>query len=698
MKAGVAPSRVGVDIGGTFTDFVIEQGGHRFSSKVLTTPDAPERGVFNGLDALLKEVGIAPEEIGLIVHGTTLATNALIERRGAPTAFVTTEGFRDILEMRGEDRYDHYELELDLPEPLVPRRLRLTVPERVDARGRVRRPLDEEWSRGVAKRIAGLDVGSVAVGFLHSYVNPSHERRFAAILQEVLPDIPVSLSHEVSPEMREYERFSTTCANAYVQPRMAAYLAALQDGLTSRGYRCSILMMQSSGGLTTIETAAQFPVRLIESGPAGGALFARHVAMGCGASDVLSFDMGGTTAKICLIDDYAPQTARSFEAARIFRFKKGSGLPLRIPVIEMVEIGAGGGSIARVDELNRITVGPQSAGSDPGPACYGAGGTSATITDADLVTGKIDPLGFAGGRMVLDKTAATEAISASVGKKLGATPEIAAFGVNEIVDENMANAARVHAIESGKDASKRTIIAFGGAAPLHVARVAESLGVERFIVPKGAGVGSAVGFLRAPIAYEIVRSLYMPLDRFDYDLVNAMLTETADLARAVVEQASFGRPLSESRTVFMRYTGQGHEIAVPVASGKLGEEEIASLKSAFESEYTRQYSRIVPGMSIEALTWTVKIAAEMADEAKVDTHLKPVVNRSGPVRSVFDHTDGTFHDTTVVLRHELEPGRRIPGPALIVEDETTTLVTRLFDAVIDPEGNIECRRKPVKGA
>lgn len=698
MKAGVAPSRVGVDIGGTFTDFVIEQGGRRFSSKVLTTPDAPERGVLNGLDALLRELGIAPEEIGLIVHGTTLATNALIERRGTPTAFVTTDGFRDILEMRGEDRYDHYELGLDLPEPLVSRCLRLTVPERVDATGRVRRPLDEKWSRGIAKQIAGLDVGSVAVGFLHSYINPSHERRFATILQEVLPGIPVSLSHEVSPEMREYERFSTTCANAYVQPRMAAYLAALQNGLTSRGYRCSILMMQSSGGLTTIETAAKFPVRLIESGPAGGALFARHVAMACGDSDVLSFDMGGTTAKICLIDDYTPQTARSFEAARIFRFKKGSGLPLRIPVIEMVEIGAGGGSIARVDELNRITVGPQSAGSDPGPACYGAGGTSATITDADLVMGKIDPLGFAGGRMVLDKTAATKAISASVGKKLGATPEIAAFGVNEIVDENMANAARVHAIESGKDASKRTIIAFGGAAPLHVARVAESLGVERFIVPKGAGVGSAVGFLRAPIAYEIVRSLYMPLDRFDYDLVNAMLTETADLARAVVEQASFGRPLSESRTVFMRYTGQGHEIAVPVASGKLGGEEIASLKRAFEAEYTRQYSRIVPGMSIEALTWTVKIAAEMADEAKVDTHLKPVVNRSGPVRSVFDHTDGMFHDTAVVLRHELEPGTRIPGPALIVEDETTTLVTRLFDAVIDPEGNIECRRKPVKGA
>jgi N-methylhydantoinase A len=698
MKAEVSRSRVGVDIGGTFTDFVIEQDGRRFSSKVLTTPDAPERGVLNGLDALLKEVGVAPQDVGLVVHGTTLATNALIERRGTPTAFVTTEGFRDILEMRGEDRYDHYELGLDLPEPLVSRRLRFTVPERVDAAGRVRRPLDEEGSREVARRIADQNVGSVAVGFLHSYVNPSHERRFAAILQEALPDIPMSLSHEVSPEMREYERFSTTCANAYVRPRMAAYLAALQEGLTSRGYRCSILMMQSSGGLTTIETAAKFPVRLIESGPAGGALFACHVAMACGASDVLSFDMGGTTAKICLIDDYTPQTARSFEAARIFRFKKGSGLPLRIPVIEMVEIGAGGGSIARVDELNRITVGPQSAGSDPGPACYGAGGASATITDADLVTGKIDPLGFAGGRMVLDKKAATEAISASVGEKLGATPEIAAFGVNEIVDENMANAARVHAIESGKDASKRTIIAFGGAAPLHVARVAESLGVERFIVPKGAGVGSAVGFLRAPIAYEIVRSLYMPLDRFDYDLVNAMLTETADSARAVVERASFGRALAETRTVFMRYTGQGHEIAVPVASGKLREEEVASLKRAFEAEYTRQYSRIVPGMSIEALTWNVKIAAEMADEVKVDTHLKPIVNRSGSVRSVFDHMDGVFHDTAVVLRHELEPGARIPGPALIVEDETTTLVTRLFDAVIDPEGNIECRRKQTMGA
>ena len=695
MGATEQPARIGVDIGGTFTDFVLEIGNRRHTAKTLTTADAPERGVLEGLRMLLSEAGVTTSQVGLIIHGTTLATNALIERKGATTAFVTTEGFRDILEMRGEDRYEQYDLSIEMPQPLVARHMRFVVPERIDARGGVRVPLDEEAARAVAERLKALDVTSVAVGFLHSYVNPVHEERFAEILATVLPDAFVSLSFQVSPEMREYERFSTTCANAYVRPKMELYLTALRNGLASEGFDCPLLLMQSSGGLTTVETAVQFPVRLIESGPAGGAIFASHVASGCGDGDeVLSFDMGGTTAKICLIDGLEPQTSRSFEAARVYRFKKGSGMPLRIPVIEMVEIGAGGGSLAKVDELNRITVGPDSAGSQPGPACYDSGGERPAVTDADLLTGKIDPDAFAGGRVRLNVERARRAVEDAVGQRLGLSATMAAFGINEIVDENMANAARVHAIESGSSLGTRTLIAFGGAAPLHVARVADSLGIDRFIVPKGAGVGSAVGFLRAPVSYEIVRSLYMRLDAFDATTVNDVLAEMETAARAVVEKAAFGLPLRVSRGVFMRYVGQGHELFIPVQDGPLEEGAAAALNEAFEEEYRRQYSRIVPHMTAEALTWTVRVTAQ-DDEAgqPVETYLKPVEVVPGTLRKLLSRESGTFEEVKVLARDMLKPGDAVEGPVLVVEDETTTVVTSGFDMRVDALGNIECRRK-----
>jgi N-methylhydantoinase A len=685
-------ARVGVDIGGTFTDFAVEVAGRCYSAKVLTTTDAPEKGVLDGLSALLCELDLEAAKVGLIIHGTTLATNALIERHGALTAFVTTEGFRDIVEIRGEDRYEQYDLTIDMPPPLVPRNLRFVVPERVDARGRVRRPFDEDAAERVAEAIKAAHVQAVAVGFLHSYVNPHHEQRFAKILTHIMPGVQVTLSSEVSPEMREYERFSTACANAFVQPRMDAYLDALQNGLKSHGFACPLLLMQSSGGLTTVDTARKYPVRLIESGPAGGAIFAGHIARRCGADEVLSFDMGGTTAKICLIDDSRAQTSRSLEAARIYRFKKGSGIPLRIPVIEMVEIGAGGGSIARVDDLNRITVGPDSAGSEPGPACYGLGGSSATVTDADLVTGKIDPTAFAGGRIALDVKAANAAIERAVAAQLKLRTEVAAFGISEIVDENMANAARVHSIESGKDIRERTIIAFGGAAPLHVARVAESLGVNRFIVPRGAGVGSAVGFLRAPISYEVVRSLYVRLNSFDAEPVNEMLSEMSAAARAVVEPAALGHPLVESRLAYMRYVGQGHELAVPIPCRPLGQSDLGVIEEAFAKEYRRQYSRIVPGMTIEILTWALRVTAAEEDELEFETQLRPLKVRPGEARDVLDRQSGSFSRVPTVLRDELGRGARVTGPALIVEDETTTLITSGFNAEIDDFGNIVCYR------
>ena len=404
-------ARLAVDIGGTFTDLALEHAGGMATAKVLTTPRAPEQGVMEGVEAILSRSGVAIGDIDLIVHGTTLATNAIIERKGARTALITTEGFRDVLAMGNESRYDQYDLNIRLPEPLVPRHLRLPVAERLDNTGRVLRPLDEDGLRALVPLLRRERVEAIAVGFLHAFVEPAHERRAAAILAEALPDIPVTLSSDVSPEMREWERFSTAAANAYVQPMMARYLRKLESSLRDRGARAPLFLMMSGGGLTTVETACRFPIRLVESGPAGGAIFSAHVARQCGLDNVLSFDMGGTTAKICLIDGGKPQTARTFEVARVGRFRKGSGLPLRIPVIEMVEIGAGGGSIAHVDAMGRIGVGPESAGAEPGPACYGRGGDKPAVTDANLALGRYDPARFAGGSMRLDPAAAAPGTS-----------------------------------------------------------------------------------------------------------------------------------------------------------------------------------------------------------------------------------------------------------------------------------------------
>ena len=554
--------RLGVDIGGTFTDVALEAGSRRFTAKTLTTPHSPEEGVLVALRSVIAEAGVTPGQVQIVIHGTTLATNALIERKGAKTALLTTEGFRDVVEIRHENRFEQYDVNIDLPPPLVPRRLRLPIRERIDAQGNVLVPLDEASVARAIEALTAQGVEAVAVGLLHSFTNPEHERRVGDAVAQALPDVAVTLSSDVSPEMREYERFSTACANAYLQPLIGRYLARLESELKRAGFACPMLLMTSGGGITSTETAIRFPVRLVESGPAGGAIFAACIARQNGLDHVVSFDMGGTTAKICLIDKAQPQTARAFEVARIYRFLKGSGLPLRIPVIEMVEIGAGGGSIARVDTLGRIVVGPDSAGSEPGPVCYGRGGAEPTVTDADLVLGRIDPATFSGGKMALDVEGAKHATAERVAAPLKLSPEHGALGISEIVDENMANAARVHAIESGKDLRTRTLIAFGGAAPLHAARVAEKLGIGRVLVPPNAGVGSAVGLLRAPVAYEVVRGRLMRLDSFDAGAANRLFAEMRAEAEAIVRRGAPDAALSEQRSAFMRYRGQGHEIAV----------------------------------------------------------------------------------------------------------------------------------------
>jgi len=690
-------ARLAVDIGGTFTDLALEHPGGRSTIKVLTTPLAPEQGVLAGVGAILAAAGLAPDDIAIVIHGTTLATNAMIERKGARTALLTTQGFRDVLAMGNESRYDQYDLNIVLPRPLVPRHLRLAISERLDNEGHVLVPLDAAEVRALVPKLRAEQVESIAVGFLHAFVNPAHEQRVREILADELPDVPVSLSSEVSPEMREWERFSTTVANAYVQPLMARYLRLLQDGLRGLGVGAPLFLMLSGGGLTTIDTACRYPIRLVESGPAGGAIFSAHIARQCGIDTVLSFDMGGTTAKICLIDDYRPQTARTFEVARVGRFKKGSGLPLRIPVIEMVEIGAGGGSIAHVDTMGRIAVGPESAGADPGPACYGRGGLAPAVTDANLLLGRYDPVRFAGGTMQLDTAAARDALAAQVGGKLALGPEMAALGVIEMVDENMANAARVHAIESGKTYEGRTLIAFGGGGPVHACRVAEKLGVGRVLVPSGAGVGSAIGFLRAPVGYEVVRSLYQRFSSFDVAAVNALLASMRDEAMTVVAQGSFGAKLNETRIAYMRYVGQGHEIPVPLPVRTLTTDDVATIRAAYDAEYTRFYDRPVPGSDVEIMSYAVVVASVVAeaDDAPAKGAADAFAPNVVPVRhqAVRDTLTGEVAEWAIFNRTTLRPGARIAGPAIVAEDETSTLIGPGWNATINDLGYIELTRE-----
>ena len=685
--------RLAVDIGGTFTDLVLDRGGPLITRKVLTTPRAPEQGVLEGARLILADAGLTFADIGVFVHGTTLATNALIERRGAHTALLATEGFRDVLEIGTESRYDQYDLAITKPVPLVPRRLRFTVPERVDVDGGIRLKLDEAAIRALIPRLSAEAIESLAIAFIHGYANPAHEIRAAAILAEALPDLRITLASEVCPEIREYERTSTAVANAYVQPLIEGYLARMQSALATAGFGGVLYLVTSSGGLTTLAAACRFPVRLIESGPAGGAIFATHVAAAAGEHRVLSFDMGGTTAKICLIQNGAPSSARMFEVDRSARFLKGSGLPLRIPVVEMVEIGAGGGSIARLDAMRTVAVGPESASSEPGPACYARGGMRPAVTDADLVLGLLDPDRFAGGTMALDTVAARAALQRDIGDGLGVDADMAAYAVHEMVCETMASAARVHAVERGAVAAAQTVIAFGGAAPLHAARVAERIGARRVIVPPQAGVGSAVGFLAAPVSYEVVRSRRMRLDRFDAPGATDVLDALSAAAHAVVRPGATGQALEERRAAYMRYVGQGHEIALPLPNRSLTDADAPALRSAFEAAYAALFVRFIPGAVIEVLSWSVLVTTGSTLPATVAA--APPAPPPAPLgtRAVFDGRAGRAAAVPVYDRATMTPGARVAGPAIIVEDETSTFVSAAFDVHVDGAGCLVMDRK-----
>lgn len=681
--------RLGVDIGGTFTDVVLEKDGVPFSTKVLTTYVAPENAIIDGMHQVCAKASIAPSEIDQIIHGTTLATNALIERRGAKTALITTEGFRDVIEMRTESRFEQYDLNLNLPEPLLPRQMRFTVAGRVDANGHVLVDIDRAEVETVVDKIAEAGFESVAVGFIHSYLNPAHEELVRDVLAEKLPDVAVSISSEVSPQMREYERFNTVVANAYIKPLMASYLGRLEDRLKAEGVACRIFLMHSGGGIISIQNAADFPVRLVESGPAGGAVFAAHIAARYGLDKVLSFDMGGTTAKICLIKNQTPKTSRVFEVARTYRFKKGSGMPISIPVIDMVEIGAGGGSLAHVDAMRQIRVGPESAGSEPGPACYGRGGERPGVTDADLVLGKLDPDNFAGGSIKLHPDASKSALSTVVGDTLDMDAVEAAFGVAEVVDENMANAARVHAVENGEDLSEYTMIAFGGAAPLHAGRLCEKLGVDRLLVPPGAGVGSAIGFLRAPFSFEANRSVYMKLSDFDGDRIKSLLTDLKTEATGFVRTCDEVSPILSEFKVYMRYTGQGWEIPIELTEEQAMNPDAATFETRFIEDYSKLFGRPVEGMDIEITVWSVNATTPPEKVMRMDeADGSDVVTVAGQ-RPLFDAALAKYLDAQIVNRFDMGSGQRAKGPAAVVEDETTIIVPASRDAIRQPDGCID---------
>ena len=685
--------RVGVDIGGTFTDIVLEIGKKLYSAKVLTSYARPEQSIVDGIRQVSRLADVRLQDIDTIIHGTTLATNALIERRGAKTAFITTKGFRDVIEMRTENRFEQYDLNIVLPPPLVARNHRYVLDERIGADGSILKALEQPEVDALADKVVAGGYESVAIGFIHAYINGDHEHRVRDALLARSPGLAVSISSEVSPQMREFQRFNTVCANAYVKPLMASYLNRLVGRLAEEGATCPVFLMHSGGGIISVESAAEFPVRLLESGPAGGAIFAAHIAAGYGLDRVLSYDMGGTTAKICMIEDQVPKTAKTFEVARTYRFKKGSGMPISIPVIEMVEIGAGGGSIATVDSMQQIRVGPNSAGSEPGPACYGRGGDQPTVTDADLLLGKLDADNFAGGTIPLSTEASSRAVRANLADRLSTDETMAAFGLSEVVDENMSNAARMHAVENGKELSGFTMIAFGGAAPLHAARLCDKLGIEQFLVPPGAGVGSAIGFLRAPFGFESVRSAYLRLSNFDVARVNSVLKELSEEASSFARAGSPNTVPELECVAYMRYVGQGWEIPVPIEIREYGADGAATFRRLFDETYRSFFDRLIDGLDVEIVSWSLRASSPTPP---VDPVAAVSPSRDAKVsgkRRIFDAGSATFVEAAIVSRATLKPGDRVTGPAIVTERETTTIITTGRQAVMQTDGCLLVRTK-----
>jgi N-methylhydantoinase A len=681
--------KLGIDIGGTFTDLVLldESNSILYFGKTLTTYPDPTLGILNGVNELLQQHGKHVSEVKTLVHGTTLVTNAVIERKGAKTALITTKGFEDVLEIGREMRYDIYDIFITMPKPLVPQHLRKGVKERVDKNGKVIQQLSLSEAERIMKQLQKDGVQSVAVSLLHSYANTKHEKQIGALIAKKFPAITYSLSSEVMPEIREYERTSATVMNAYVQPLTNDYLKNLRSKLNVLGFDGIIHIMNSAGRLTTIEGARKSPVQLLESGPAGGTMAGVYFGKLIGKKDLMAFDMGGTTAKASMIRNLQPEITNHFEAAREKRFKKGSGLPVRIPVIDMIEIGAGGGSIAYINHLGLLTVGPESASSTPGPACYNRGGENPTVTDADLILGYLNEDYFLGGTMKLRNDLAIAAIQKKIAKPLGISVAEAAWGIHRIVNENMANAARVHIIEKGVDPRFFSMLAFGGAGPVHAFHVARLMNAPQLIVPGGAGVLSALGFLVSPVATEEITSYVCRIDKMDWKKVNAMIDEMNEKGFAFLTKAGIKKKDGTVRIVSdMRYSGQGHEITVSIPSGKLSEKTVAEIENNFKEEYKLRYGRSIENIPIESVTWRVLVSGLSPElipkQAVIGIHKKAIKGK----RKVY--FGNGYIETPVYYRYAIEVNKKINGPCIIEEFESTTVVGPGSTVMLDVFRNI----------
>ncbi|MBG05553.1 MAG: methylhydantoinase [Rhodospirillaceae bacterium] len=668
--------RVGVDVGGTFTDFVLvdEKRDLIFTGKRLTTPEDPSLAITDGLERLVSESGTSVPELDAVVHGTTLVANTIIERKGAKVGLITTKGFRDSLEMGREIRYDLYDLFFEKPEPLAPRFLRQPVDERIDAKGNVLRPLDENTLGAAAEKLVAEGVEAIAICFMHAYANDAHERQAKAILDAKYPDMPITTSTEVAPEIREYERANTACANAYVLPLMQRYLGDLSQKLSDQGLKQPLYLMQSGGGIASVTRGQAAPIHLIESGPAAGATAGAFYGRLTGTERVISFDMGGTTAKMCLIEEYEPEHAHEFEAGRVRRFKKGSGLPLKVPVIDLIEIGAGGGSLARVDNMGLLKVGPDSAGSEPGPVCYGLGGTQPAVTDADLLLGYLSPEYFLGGEMDLDLGSVKDAVEEKLANVTGLSVEEVAAGIHSIVNENMASATRMYIAEKGRDPRRYALVASGGAGPVHAYGMAKLLKISRVICPLGAGVLSALGFLVAAPGTDSVRSYVSRLENLDWDRLNGLFREMEEEAMAqIVEAGADPATVTMRRRADMRYSGQGFEIDVPVPDGEMDGSAADVMRQSFLDKYQELFGRQIGDLPIEALTWRIyasgptpnvelNFAGQQIDEDPAD---------KGERQVYFPETG--YATCKIYNRYALKPGDSFRGPAVIEERESTAV-------------------------
>src|SRR5881409_2011892 len=681
------PYRVGFDVGGTFTDFVLQSpSGDLLTAKRLTTYPDPSEACLAGLDALLTQGGVAWSDVTQATHGTTLGSNIVIERKARGVGLLTTRGFRDVLIIGREKRYQVYDLQIEKPPALIPRRLIGEVTERILADGTVRTPLDEDDACRAIRALAARGVTTLAVCLLHAYLNPSHERRVGALVAEVAPHVTVTLSHEVSPTFREYERTLTTVVNAYVMSTVREYLRGLATAMSRRGYRGRLFVMQSSGGIATAEAMQRYPVRMIESGPAAGALMAAAYGELTGHRDLIAFDMGGTTAKLALVERGRPSTTTAFELHRVNN-AQGSGLPMNIQAIDLVEIGAGGGSIARA-RLGVIAVGPESASSVPGPVCYGRGGVEPTVTDANVVLGYINPDYFAGGSVKLQPAAATRAIETKVAAPLGLSLEDAAWGIHAIVATNMELATRVVSIERGRDPRDLTFVAFGGSGPVHGCRLAQALGIPRVILPAAAGVTAAIGLLAAEVRFDVARTWVRRLDALDPVALTTMYAEMAAQASAVVRDAALGGTVTLARAVDARYVGQGYELTVPVPAGTLDAAALTRIRAAFDEIYAARYGYANPTEPVETVTWKLaavggapRVALAKAASDGRDGGLK------GRRRAWFPETRG-WTECAVYDRYALAPGSRLDGPAIVEERESTSVLPPGVSATVDEYANL----------